>query len=53
MRLGSYQLGNSVREGGGRVDIEDRERILAFVHTAGRQDDGDEVGAGIPQERQR
>lgn len=40
-------------ESGGRVDIEDRERILAVVHAACRQNDGDEVGAGISKERQR
>lgn len=52
MRLGRDELGHRVREGRERSDVEDREGVLAFKHAAGGQDDGDEVDAGVLQERQ-
>ena len=41
--------------GEGRIgaDVKYREGILAVIHATGREDDGDEVYAGILQERCR
>lgn len=39
MRLGSYQLGNSVGQCGIWADMEDWYRIFPFIHTTGREYD--------------
>ena len=44
------ELGNGVGQGRVRVDVEDWVGILAVVHAARGEDDGDEVDAGIFEE---
>jgi hypothetical protein len=41
-----------VGESGKRRDVEDRERVFPFVHASCGEDDGDEVDAGVSEERQ-
>jgi hypothetical protein len=52
MGTGCDDLCNGVGEGAGRVDVEYRVRVLAIVHTALGEDDGDEVGARRVEERE-
>lgn len=52
MRLGGDQLSDGVGEGRVRVDIEDRNRVFALLHTAFVQDDRDEVQTGVLQQWQ-
>lgn len=40
------EFSDGVGEGGGGMDIEDGDRVLAVVCAALHEDDGDEVGAG-------
>jgi hypothetical protein len=42
-----------MRKGAVWVDMEDRERVLAIIHAAFRENDGDEMDAGGPQEWER
>ena len=48
---GSNELCDCVSEGGLRVYVEDGIRVFAIDHAAGGKDDGDEVDAGILEER--
>ena len=50
---GRDELGDGVRQRAVGRDVEDGERILAVVETARGEDDGDEVDAGIVEERGR
>ena len=40
-------------EGGIRTDVKYGEGVLAVIHATGREDDGDEMYAGVLQERCR
>lgn len=41
------ELGDCVCEGRVGAYVEDWERVSAFVHASGRENDGDEVDTGI------
>lgn len=43
MRTSCDELRNGMRERASRIDVEDRIRVLAVIHTALRKDDGNEV----------
>ena len=43
---GGDEFRDGVGEGGGGVDVEDRDGVLAVVCAALHEDNGDEVGAG-------
>ena len=47
----SNELCDCVSEGGLRVYVEDGIRVFAINHAASGKDDGDEVDAGIFEER--
>ncbi len=47
----SNKLCDCVSKGRLGIYVEDRVRILAVHHAAGRKDDGDEVYAGVFQQR--
>ena len=47
------ELGDGVRERRVGRDVEDGEGVLAVAEAARRQDDGDEVDAGVLQQRRR
>lgn len=47
MGLGSNQFGDRVREGGVGIDVKDGVGVLAVVHAACGENDGDEVYAGV------
>ena len=42
-----YQFCDCMREGRVWADVEYGERILTIIHTAGREDDSNEVYAGV------
>ncbi len=50
MGFGCDEFGYCVCEGGVGADVEDGVGIFAVVHAAGREDDGDEVDAGVFEE---
>jgi len=47
----SDELRNRMREGRVWIDVEDGVGVFAVVHAAGGEDDGDEVDAGVFEER--
>jgi len=51
VRFRGHKFGDGMCKCRKRSDVEDRERVFALVHTAGGQDDGDEVDASVLQQR--
>lgn len=49
--LGGHELGDGPAQRGGRIDMEDGERVLAVLKAPGVQDDRDEVAAGVAEQR--
>ena len=49
--FGSNKFGDCVGKSGLGVYVEDRVRVFAVNHAAGRKNDGDEVYAGVFEKR--
>lgn len=50
MRLGGNELRHRVCQGRERVDVEDRERVLAVIQSSAGEDDRNEVDAERSQQ---
>ena len=50
VRAGGAELGDGVSEGGEGRDVEDGVGVFAVFDAAFREDDGDEVDAGLGEE---
>ena len=51
MRLGSHDLGYSVRQSRGRVYMKDWKRVLPVDKTSRRQNDGYKMSASVMEQR--
>lgn len=49
--FGRDEFGDRVRKSRERTDVEDGERVFSVIHATHREDDGDEMEAGVFKQR--
>lgn len=49
--FGRDEFGDRVRKSRERTDVKDGERIFSVIHATHREDDGDEMEAGVFKQR--